>query len=369
MKQLTINLPSRTHPVSIGSQILALPEVWPRPSGQNQQAMVYLDQAVANFLPQLQAGLEAAGWQVHSRLLDGGESLKDFESIYPLYAELMQAGIQRRSLLVAVGGGTVGDAIGFLAATYLRGIDWINVPTTLLAQVDSCLGGKTGVNHAAGKNLIGAIYQPVAIVCELDFLKGLGQRDRVSGLGEMLKYGLIEDPAFWEQLVAQAPAIIAGESAALEAAVARSLQIKAQFVAGDELDLTGVRAILNFGHTFGHALEAATQYGYYRHGEAVLLGMQMALQMSALMGLLPDERATELMTPLQQLPCPPVPEGISAEDLLEPMLHDKKNDGRGIRCLLLPDIGRIQQVEVPLSEMRERLPQVLAALQTSETDA
>jgi len=341
MHQLQIQLPSGTHPAYIGQGILNKAEVWPAPSGQNRQALVCMDPAVSRLWPAIQQGLAAAGWQATCLELAGGEQLKDFQTLYPLYGTLLAQGLQRRSLLVAVGGGTIGDAVGFLAATYLRGIAWASVPTTALAQVDSCLGGKTGINHAAGKNLIGAFHQPASLICDTGVLAALPAREWVSGLGEMLKYGLIHDPAFWDWLLQHQSALLAGDLELMSAAVARSLAIKAWFVAQDERDLSGVRAALNFGHTFGHALEQAAGYGYYRHGEAVILGMSLACQVSAELGLLAKASAQACRQALEALPLPPLPEEISAELLLSNMQHDKKNDGSGLHCLLLQTPGQI----------------------------
>lgn len=342
LTQFEVPLAEQAHPVSVGQEILTEAQIWPQPQGKNRQALVCLDQAVGSAWPQIASGLQSAGWQAEKLELQGSESLKDFKQIYPLYAELLQRGLQRQSLLVAVGGGTIGDALGFVAATYLRGIRWVNVATTMLAQVDSCLGGKTGVNHKAGKNLIGAFHQPAAIVCDLNFLKGLGPRDRVSGLGEMLKYGLIKDPEFWSWLKQERTAILQAKPEALKHAISHSLEIKAAYVTSDVYDLSGIRAELNFGHTFGHAIEQLSGYGYYRHGEAVILGMSMASAVSAALGLISQAQSLGIQTELESLSLPAWPETITAEQMLEVMQHDKKNDGAGIHCLLLEAIGKLQ---------------------------
>ncbi|MEZ0374594.1 MAG: 3-dehydroquinate synthase, partial [Candidatus Sericytochromatia bacterium] len=250
-----VRLGERSHPVHVGQGLLARSDIWPVPRG-SRKALVCLDAHLAGQRDALLTSLSVAGWEPACEILTGSEALKDFQTLLPLYGSCLEHGLQRRSLLVAVGGGTIGDAVGFLAATYLRGIPWVSVPSTLLAQVDSGLGGKTGVNHPAGKNLIGAIWQPAAIVCDTDLLQGLGQRDLVSGLGEMLKYGLIADAGYWSWLKHNLPGILRREPELLAEGILCSLQIKARYVEADEPDLSGVRAALNFGHTFAHALEA-----------------------------------------------------------------------------------------------------------------
>ncbi|MGV3523617.1 MAG: 3-dehydroquinate synthase family protein [Candidatus Sericytochromatia bacterium] len=357
-----VTFPSRSHPVWIGEGILSEGRCWPAPTGGSRIALICYDRALEPHLGAIETGLRHAGWEPQHLALEGSEALKNFEQIYPLYAEFLARGLQRSSLLVAAGGGTVGDAIGFLAASFLRGLPWVNVPSTLLAQVDSGLGGKTGVNHAAGKNLIGAIYQPMAVICELTLLAGISTRDRVSGLGEMLKYGLIADADFWFWLLENQSALLKGRPAPLEQAVARSLEIKARYVAADEQDLTGVRAELNFGHTFGHALEAVTGYGTLRHGEAVIYGMLLASWVSAQEGLLNSASAEAILSHLRSLPLPPLP-ALDAEALERALLQDKKSEGSAIACILLTSLGKATRRQLPVSKLVQAfaaLPELLA---------
>lgn len=368
MKRVELSLAEGVYPALIGQHLLARAESWPS-GGPQRKALVLLDAGVDAAWPglqqDLQQGLQAAGWLADCLCLPAGEDLKDFARLYPLYGELLQRGLQRRSLLVAVGGGTLGDAVGFLAATYLRGLDWVNVPTTLLAQVDSALGGKTGVNHPAGKNLIGAIYQPQRILCDTTLLQKLPARDWLSGYGEMLKYGLIHDAALWQWLLQHRQALLRGDATLLEDAVARSLAIKAHFVAQDVRDLTGIRAVLNFGHTFGHAIEQTTGYGYYRHGEAVILGMYLACQISQAFGLLPASEGERLSHALASLPLPTLPASMTAEDLLAVMRHDKKNDGAAIHCLLLRGIAQIEPFPCSPEQLGPALTTALKAWRQS----
>lgn len=339
----------QTSDVYVGEQLWKTPEIWPHSTTESpQQAMVFIDQNVAQLFPDLamhiSQTLKQRGWLPQLRPIEASESLKAFDAIYPLYAEMLQAGMRRQSLIVAVGGGTVGDAIGFLAATYLRGIAWVNIPTTLLAQVDSSLGGKTGINHAEGKNLIGAFHQPRSILCDTHLLGDLPERERISGLGEMLKYGLIADADFWKRLCEEGTNLRQGKSTYLAEAIAHSLKIKAHYVAQDEYDLTGVRAALNFGHTFAHGIEAAAGYGSLRHGEAVLLGMELAIRLSVQEGLLPEELSKHWLQSLQKISCISLKKCLSKlclSTMLEAMKKDKKNENSNIRILLIKDHGDI----------------------------
>lgn len=353
----TVHLGARSHPVYVGQNLLASAEVWPQ--GAGRKALICLDSGLTHLQDSLVQSLQSAGWDVACELLKGSESLKDFQTLFPLYGKFLELGLQKRSLLVAVGGGTIGDAVGFLAASYLRGIPWVSVPTTLLAQVDSGLGGKTGVNHPAGKNLIGAIWQPSAIVCDTSLLDGLSLRDRVSGLGEMLKYGLIADKNLWQWLNQQREGILAGQNGLLDQAIGDSLRIKARYVEADEPDLSGVRAALNFGHTFGHALEAVSGYGAFRHGEAVIWGMRVAAYASHLHGWLSEDEAAEIEAALSALPLPPLP-ALSPEALLTALAKDKKSEGQTVATLLLRSIGQVDTFPVPLTEWREWIRDFMA---------
>lgn len=358
MIRFEVPLGERSYPVVVGSQILAQAGIWPKPVSSTK-ALVCLDAHLASYQEQIFAGLRAAGWEPVCEILEGSEALKDFQTIFPLYGKLLEHGLQRRSLLVAVGGGTIGDAIGFLAATYLRGIQWVSVPSTLLAQVDSGLGGKTGVNHPAGKNLIGAIWQPSSIICETAFLQQLSARDLVSGLGEMYKYGLIHDAHFWNWLVSQREALLQRDPQALAEGVARSLQIKAEYVAADEQDLKGIRAALNFGHTFGHALEARAGYGQFRHGEAVIWGMKVASFASQQLGWLEPEVAASIQQALAELPVPELP-AIATADYLSALKFDKKREGQQVQTLLLRGIGQLESLPVELKTWQQWIEAFLA---------
>lgn len=353
----SVNLGSRSHPVYVGHHLLNQSDVWP--AGAGRKALICLDASLEHLREPLIASLTAAGWDPECELLKGSESLKDFQALFPIYGKMLEMGLQKRSMLVAVGGGTIGDAVGFLAASYLRGIAWVSVPTTLLAQVDSGLGGKTGMNHPAGKNLIGAIWQPSAIVCDTSLLEGLSLRDRVSGLGEMLKYGLIADANLWQWLNQNREGILAGTDGLLDRAIADSLKIKARYVEADEPDTSGIRAALNFGHTFGHALEAIAGYGAFRHGEAVIWGMRVAAFASRRHGWLSDVEEAEIQTELSTLPVPALPK-LDPEDLLRALAKDKKSEGLAVSTLLLRSIGTVDSYPVTLDQWREWIRDFIA---------
>lgn len=342
--ELPLPQPSQVY---VGAGIIDTPELWPQSPGP-QTAMVFIDEQLlplfADLSTRLSQALTARGWQVKIRPVKASEQLKSMDSLYPLYGELLAAGLRRQSLIVAVGGGTVGDAIGFLAATYLRGVQWVNVPTTLLSQVDSALGGKTGINHTEGKNLIGAFHQPCTLLCDTQLLGDLPERERISGLGEMLKYGLIADAELWQRLVQETPALRQGHSTFLSEAIAQSLQIKARYVLADEYDTLGIRAALNFGHTFAHGLEAAAGYGALRHGEAVLLGMMLAIELSQKSQVLDLEQSKSWLQALQNTSALKLDDLLQSLDLqvmIQAMKKDKKNENSDIRILLIEEFGKL----------------------------
>ncbi len=269
--------------------------------------------------------------------LIGNESLKSFKALYPLYSKLLKKKIDRKSVFVSLGGGTIGDAIGFLASTYLRGVDWINIPTTLLAQVDSSVGGKTGINHEQGKNLIGTFYQPKAVFIDPQFLKTLPRRQMMSGLAETLKYGLILDKYFFYEFYNSMEMAMGGQASVLCDYILRSVRWKSQVVAQDERDTSGSRQILNFGHTFGHALEKIF-YGKIYHGEAVVYGMKFAILMSHFKGLLNAKELAESFEVLGRFEVPKLPT-LNEGRLWKLILSDKKNERGAVRMVLLKGIG------------------------------
>jgi 3-dehydroquinate synthase len=337
MKTVRVALGERSYPILIGRGAAAKAA---RQLGGPGRAFIVADRRLGSQTTALVRSLKAGGWDTYLVRVPATEAFKDFGRIYPLYSELLRARADRHTVLFALGGGVIGDAAGFLAGTYMRGLRWVGLPTTLLAQVDSSIGGKTGVNHAAGKNLIGLFHQPALVACDLEFLKTLPERERVSGLGEMIKYGLIYDAPFYGWLEKHWERVVSGESQSLEAAIARCARWKARAVARDERDESGVREVLNFGHTLGHALEGATRYATFRHGEAIILGMRAAVSISVQRGHLKSAIGARVDSFLGSLPVPKVPGGVTPEKLLEFVRKDKKAKAGRVRFVLLRAIGK-----------------------------
>ncbi|MFZ4626606.1 MAG: 3-dehydroquinate synthase [Rhodoferax sp.] len=295
------------------------------------------------YAERLQRALSSKFSQIHTVVLPDGEEYKTWQSLNLIFDALLAHGCDRKTTLFALGGGVVGDMTGFAAASYMRGVPFVQVPTTLLAQVDSSVGGKTGINHPLGKNMIGAFYQPIKVVCDLDTLKTLPQRELSAGLAEVIKYGPIADMDFLGWIESSLGALLAREPAALAYAVKRSCEIKAWVVGQDERE-AGLRAMLNFGHTFGHAIEAGLGFGVWLHGEAVGCGMVMAAQLSARLGLVDAffvNRLTQLIHKAG-LPtrAPVLPGPDNAGRYLELMRLDKKAEAGEIRFVLIDKPGR-----------------------------
>ncbi len=287
----------------------------------------------------VEKALTRAGLKVHRHFLPSGESAKTWDSVSDLLNTMLEAGLGRDSAIVALGGGAVTDAAGFAAAIYQRGIPWVSVPTTLLGQLDSGLGGKTGINLAGGKNLAGCFHRPRAVVCDPEVLATLPPRERVSGFGEALKYGLVLEPALWAFIVGNWDALMAGDAALTAKVVARCAAWKRRIVDSDERDEKGPREVLNFGHTLGHALESASGLGALRHGEAVIWGMRAALRLSHRCSGLKAAFAAEADRFLATLPVP-LPRRIEPRRLLELTRRDKKARGGRARFVLLRAPGR-----------------------------
>lgn len=334
---LTVALGPRAYPIHIGTGLLSNPDLY-RPHLLNSQVMVVTNETVAPlYLEPLRMALE--GYQVSEVVLPDGEQFKTLEVWNQIFDALLQARYGRDCTLVALGGGVIGDMAGFAAACYQRGVNFIQVPTTLLAQVDSSVGGKTGINHPAGKNMIGAFHQPRAVIADTSTLSTLPQRELSAGLAEVLKYGLIRDAAFLAWLETHMAELLARDADALAYVIRRSCEIKAEIVAADEHE-AGQRALLNLGHTFGHAIETATGYGTWLHGEAVGVGICMAADLSARMGWLTegDVARVRRLVAIAGLPVDP-PADLSTERFLELMAVDKKvQDGR-LRLVLLQQPG------------------------------
>lgn len=338
MKTLQVELGERSYPIYIGSGLLAQADLL-TPFVKSRQVMIVTNETVAPlYLAQTQAIFQ--GFQTETVILPDGEEYKTLDVMNRIFDALLSKQFDRQCTLVALGGGVIGDMTGFAASCYQRGVPFIQIPTTLLAQVDSSVGGKTAVNHPLGKNMIGSFYQPRCVLCDTDTLNTLEARQLSAGLAEVVKYGLLGDAEFFAWLEANTEALLRRDPAALAYAIERSCQDKAEIVAKDEKE-GGVRALLNLGHTFGHAIETGMGYGTYLHGEAVAIGMIMAADMSARLGWLESAQTERIRRLLQamQLPVQAPPE-LSSKRMLELMQVDKKvRDGK-IRLVLLEALGQ-----------------------------
>ncbi|GAA0574536.1 3-dehydroquinate synthase [Halomonas salifodinae] len=335
---LNVDLGERSYPIHIGAGLLGDPQ-WLAPYLTGRQVMIVTNETVAPlYLAAFKAGLPE-GLEVREVILPDGEHTKTLSSVERIWDALLEAGFNRRCTLVALGGGVIGDMTGYAAACYQRGVAFIQVPTTLLSQVDSSVGGKTGVNHPRGKNMIGAFWQPRAVLIDTASLASLPARELSAGLAEVIKYGLIRDADFLAWLEARMEALRGLDEAALREAILRSCAIKAEVVAADETE-QGVRALLNLGHTFGHAIEAHQGYGAWLHGEAVGTGMLMAAELSARLGWLSREDVERVAAVIEAAALPlAAPAAMDEEAFLVPMRLDKKNIDARLRLILLRRVG------------------------------
>lgn len=337
MNTLTVDLGDRSYPIFIGTGLLDRPEFY-QPYISGRQVLIVTNETVAPlYLERVKKALE--GYQVDEVILPDGEAYKDLTTLNLIYDALLQKQHNRTTTLLALGGGVVGDMCGYAAASYQRGVNFIQVPTTLLSQVDSSVGGKTGVNHPLGKNMIGAFHQPRCVIADTETLNTLPERELSAGMAEVIKYGLICDAAFYRWIDDNIDALMSRDPQMLAYAIERSCQNKAEVVAQDETE-SGIRAILNLGHTFGHAIESHQGYGHWLHGEAVGTGMLQAADLCWRMGQISADELRALRTLLIKARLPVVgPADMSEQDYLTRMQVDKKVlDGR-IRLVLLRSIG------------------------------
>lgn len=341
METLKVNLGDRSYPIHIGQNILCRTGELLQKAGLQGKVAVVTNPTVAQlYLDTVHDGLTASGFEMTPVLVPDGEQHKNLQSLATLYDRLVSERFERKSCVLALGGGVVGDLAGFAAATYLRGIPYVQVPTTLLAQVDSSVGGKTGINHKDGKNLIGAFYQPRLVVIDIAVLASLPRRELVGGLAEVIKYGIIEDPRLFGFLEKELDGLLVLERERLIQTVSISCAIKARVVEKDERE-TDYRAVLNFGHTIGHALEAATGYTQFLHGEAVGIGMVKAAALSVQQGLC-DQRSFERIRKLVKKAGLPVemPTGLCMQSLIQAMEVDKKSLDGKIKFVMCTGIGK-----------------------------
>ncbi|MEN0108933.1 MAG: 3-dehydroquinate synthase [Pseudomonas sp.] len=337
MQTLQVELGERSYPIYIGANLLVQPELFSRHIAGKQVAIVSNETVAPLYLETVKQAL--SGFDVATVILPDGEAYKGWETLQLIFDALLTARHERSTTVIALGGGVIGDMAGFAAACYQRGVDFIQVPTTLLSQVDSSVGGKTGINHPLGKNMVGAFYQPNAVLIDTTTLNTLPARELSAGLAEVIKYGLICDEPFLTWLEANVDALRSLDQAALTEAIARSCASKAKVVGADERE-SGVRATLNLGHTFGHAIETHMGYGVWLHGEAVAAGTVMALEMSCRLGWITAAERDRGIRLFQRAGLPVIPpEEMTAEDFLTHMAVDKKVLGGRLRLVLLRQLG------------------------------
>ncbi|MCC9598600.1 MULTISPECIES: 3-dehydroquinate synthase [unclassified Rubrivivax] len=357
---VSVATPDSRYDILIGGGLLAAPACWqglPRAAHAVIVTNTTVDPLHGDALRRALAPLHR---DVSTVVLPDGEAYKTWQTLNLIFDHLLARGCDRKTVLYALGGGVVGDITGFAAASYMRGVPFVQVPTTLLAQVDSSVGGKTAINHPLGKNMIGAFYQPRRVICDLDTLDTLPAREVSAGLAEIIKYGPIADAGFLDWIEANVDALRARDRAALAYAVQRSCEIKAEVVGQDERE-AGLRAILNFGHTFGHAIEAGLGYGEWLHGEAVGCGMVMAAELSALLGLVPPAFVERLQRLCERAGLPVRGPRLGIERYLELMRVDKKAEGGEIRFVLIEAPGRAVVCAAPDALVAEAIERHLVA--------
>jgi 3-dehydroquinate synthase len=353
MDTLTVALGDRSYPIHIGADLLGKPDLI-KPHLKSSQVCIVTNTTVAPlYLDKVKAAL--GGLQVRAIVLADGENHKTLETVSVIYDQLLEANFSRSCTLIALGGGVIGDMTGFAAATYQRGVNFIQIPTTLLAQVDSSVGGKTGVNRPLGKNMVGAFFQPRVVLADTATLDTLPDRELRAGLAEIIKYGLINNKAFYEWLGRNMAQLLKRDAATLRYAIKVSCEEKAAIVAADETE-NGLRAILNLGHTFGHAIETAMGYGTWLHGEAVATGMVMAADLSWRLGYLPQEDAQAIKALISAAGLPVAPPALDEATFWRLMSKDKKADQGKMKFILLKAIGQaVLEQGIPPDVLRRTL--------------
>ena len=343
MKSVTVRTEGAEYDIKVGHGVLASVGSACQSLDLGARVALVTDERVAtHYLQPVAESLSKAGFDVLEVVYPGGEGHKNLSGAEGIFAQLIEAGLDRSAWVLALGGGIVGDMAGFVAASYLRGVPYVQVPTTIVAQVDSSIGGKTGVNHALGKNLIGAFHQPKLVFVDTDTLRSLPRGELVAGMAEVVKHGIIRDAelfSFLEEHIEEITDMSVGADA-LDWLIAQNAGIKAAVVSADEKE-GGLRAILNYGHTIGHAIEAATNYTRYRHGEAVILGALAVSEIAAQHGVLPADVRTRHDALWKRLGVPQGLASVEAEAILQRTRADKKRVGNTVRYILAEDIGRV----------------------------
>ncbi|QDZ89258.1 3-dehydroquinate synthase [Shewanella decolorationis] len=352
-KQIQVNLGERSYPIYIGQSLMSNGETLSRYLLKKRILIVTNETVAPLYLKQVQDTMASFG-EVSNVILPDGEQFKDLTHLDLIYTALLQQNYGRDSVLVALGGGVIGDMTGFAAACYQRGVDFIQVPTTLLSQVDSSVGGKTAVNHPLGKNMIGAFYQPQIVIIDTECLQTLPAREFAAGMAEVIKYGIMWDAEFFQWLENNVEALKSLDTQALVYAISRCCEIKADVVSQDETE-QGVRALLNLGHTFGHAIEAEMGYGNWLHGEAVAAGTVLAAQTAKSMGLIDESIVRRIVQLLRAFDLPvTAPESMDFDSFIQHMRRDKKVLGGQIRLVLPTAIGRADVFsQVPESTLEQ----------------
>jgi 3-dehydroquinate synthase len=354
-ESLTVALGERSYPILIGGGLIDDGATILRHLARPRAAIVTNETIAPLYLDRLQTALAKLDVQAFPIVLPDGEAHKDWRTLNRVFDALLEARCERSTTILALGGGVIGDIAGFSAATYQRGVPFIQIPTTLLAQVDSSVGGKTAINHPLGKNMIGAFYQPRLVLADTDALRTLPDRELAAGIAEVVKYGLIRDPAFFDWIEANMTRLLARDPEALAFAIRRSCEHKAEVVVADEHE-AGERALLNLGHTFGHAIEAAMGYGKWLHGEAVAAGTVLAARLSRRMGLMDDREVERVRAVMASAKLPVEAPDLGVDRYLDLMGLDKKVEGGRLRLILLRGIGSAFVTgDVPAGELRALL--------------
>ena len=353
-REIQVGLGDRSYPIFIGTEVLSDLGTHASTLLKSSRLTIITNPTVAKlYLEPTLESLRRAGFQTRSMEIPDGEEHKNLDSLASIYDRLLEDGVDRGSAIIALGGGVVGDVTGFAAATVLRGVPYIQVPTTLLAQVDSSVGGKTAINHARGKNLIGAFYQPRLVLCDIDTLASLPRREFLAGLAEVIKYGVIFDADLFALIETKLPEILAQDREVLIHLVTRSCELKAEVVSRDEKE-SDYRAVLNYGHTVGHAIENMTTYQSYLHGEAVAIGMVAAARVSHARGHCGKDVIERLDALLSRAGLPTtVPGHLEADDLRRAIEHDKKAHDGKVKFVCVKEIGRASFDEIPSTTIVE----------------
>ncbi len=362
MQTLTVDLADRSYPIHIGPGLLERADLLAPHLAQPRAAIVTNTTVGPLYLDRLRGVLEAAGVEVIPVVLPDGEAYKNWETLNLIFDALLTHRAERKTTLIALGGGVIGDLTGFAAACYQRGVPFVQVPTTLLAQVDSSVGGKTGINHPLGKNMIGAFYQPRVVLADTDTLNTLPDRELSAGLAEVIKYGLIRDLPFLEWLEANMERLVARDTQALTYAIYESCRNKAEVVAADERE-SGQRALLNLGHTFGHAIEAGMGYGNWLHGEAVAAGTLLAADLSRRLGLISADNVARMADLFRRARLPVEAPALGADAYMNFMGVDKKVEGGRMRFVLFRRPGEAFLTgDVPADALRATLTEAVASV-------